>query len=150
MMFPEVDNYDTTENNIISDSSKIRLTPNYNYNTKDTVLIDGSPDMICDVNNVKQWIIKFLRTPIDIKEIYHGTGFGTSAYLAKGYKFVDGLLFAQIKKEIEEGFLLNPNIIRVLDCNVYKEDKTLMIYVKVKLIDGTILEETTEIWSLKL
>ncbi len=148
-MFPEVDDDNITTNNVISDSSKIRLTPNFDYHNKDTVMVDGSPDMICDERSIKQWIIKFFRTPIDTKEIYQGTGFGTSAYLTKGYKVVDGLLYAQIKKEIEEGFALNPNILSIMECDVYKEDKALMIYVKVKLIDGTILEEKTDVWSLK-
>ena len=70
----------------------------------------------------------------------------SSLYISKS---ITGLQYAQIKKEIQEGFLLNPNILAVTDFDMYKEDKSLYIYVKVKLQDGYILEEKTEVWSIK-
>ena len=60
-------------------------------------------------------------------------------------KSISALQFAQIKKEIEHGFLLNPNIKNVEDVRLWKEGRTMMLYVKVKLADGYILEEKTEV-----
>jgi len=155
-MFPQ--NITTTEEetqtetgtyNIISDSAKIYKTPNYDYSQMKTVLKNGDVNLVDDYQNVRNWIIKFLRTPVDIYKIYEGTGFGTSAYKLKGYKAIDGLIYAQIKSEVEQGFKLNPNILAVTGFDMYKEDKSLMIYVKVKLQDGYILEEKTEIYIIK-
>jgi len=117
-MFPQ--NITTTEEetttesgsyNIISDSAKIYKTPNYDYSQMKTVLKNGDVNLVDDYQNVRNWIIKFLRTPIDVYKIYEGTGFGTSAYKLKGYKAIDGLIYAQIKSEVEQGFKLNPNIL---------------------------------------
>lgn len=155
-MFPQ--NITTTEEetttesgsyNIISDSAKIYKTPNYDYSQMKTVLKNGDVNLVDDYQNVRNWIIKFLRTPIDVYKIYEGTGFGTSAYKLKGYKAIDGLIYAQIKSEVEQGFKLNPNILAVTEFDMYKEDKSLMIYVKVKLQDGYILEEKTEVYTIK-
>lgn len=140
---------ESAEKNIISNSDYIRKTVNYSYDKMQIVLKNGDVDLIDNYENVRNWIIKFMRTPIDVYEIYAGTGFGTSAYKLKGYKSITGLQYAQIKKEIQEGFLLNPNILAVTDFDMYKEDKSLYIYVKVKLQDGYILEEKTEVWSIK-
>ena len=155
-MFPQ--NITTTEEetttesgsyNIISDSAKIYKTPNYDYSQMKTVLKNGDVNLVDDYQNVRNWIIKFLPTPIDVYKIYEGTGFGTSAYKLKGYKAIDGLIYAQIKSEVEQGFKLNPNILAVTEFDMYKEDKSLMIYVKVKLQDGYILEEKTEVYTIK-
>lgn len=152
-MFPEeITNVSTSEDtkyNIISNSSHIRKTPNYNYAQKNIILKNGDVDLVDNYKNVQNWIIKFFRTPIDIYKIYSGSGFGTSAYKLIGKKSISGIEYAQIKKEVEEGFKLNPNILSVEDFNIIKDQKTLSIYVKVKLQDGYILEEKTEIYSIK-
>lgn len=133
----------------ISDNAKIYKTPLYNFETKSTTLINGDISLVDDYQNVRNWIILFLKTPIDIYKIYEGTGFGTSAYKLKGYKNISGLLYAQIKKEIEDGFLLNPNIKNIESVELTKENKILCIYVKVKLADGYILEEITEVYRIE-
>lgn len=153
-MFPESitsEETSTNENlyNIISDSEYIRKTPNYDFDKNKTVIKDGNVEIIEDYQNVRNWIIKFLITPIDIVPIYQGTGFGTSAYKLRGYKSISGLMYAQIKSEIENGFKLNPNILQVLDVGIEKDDTSLVISVKVKLQDGYILEEKTEVYNLK-
>lgn len=137
-----------TENRIISDGEKIYKTPNYDFDNLQTVLKNGEPELVDDYKNVRNWIMKFLNTPVDTKEIYDGTGFGTSLYKLKGYKSISALQFSQIKKEIEEGFLLNPNIQSVENCFLWKAERTTMLYVKVKLTDGYILEEKTEVFNV--
>lgn len=134
---------------IISDNTKIYKTPGWNFETQSTTLINGDVLLVDDYQNVRNWIILFLKTPIDVYKIYEGTGLGTSIYKLKGYKNISGILYAQIKKEIEDGFLLNPNIKNVESVELTKEKNTLSIYVKVKLADGYILEEKTEVYNIK-
>ena len=154
-MFPEtITNSSAGENentsyNIISDNEKIRLTPNYDFENNKTELKDGDIVLIDDYRNVRNWIAKFFNTKLDTKEIYEGTGFGTSLYMLKGKKNISGEDFAQIKKEVEDGFSLNPNIDRVEYFNLYREGSTIMVYVKVRLTDGYILEENQEIVYLR-
>lgn len=140
---------DTITNSIISNSDYIHKTLNYDYNKRQVIIKNGDVDLVDNYENVRNWIIKFIRTPIDVMEIYQGTGFGTSAYMLKGSKSITGLQYAQIKKEIEDGFKLNPNILAVTGFDMYKDDKNLYISVKVKLQDGYILEEKTEAWNIK-
>lgn len=135
--------------NTISDDLKIYNTLDFDIENKKIILLNGDLSLVSDYKNVRNWIILFLKTPIDIYKIYEGTGFGTSAYKLKGYKNINGLLYAQIKKEIEDGFLLNPNIKTVESVELTKEDKSLCIYVKVKLADGYILEEITEVYRIE-
>ena len=134
---------------IISDNAKIYKTLSYDFENKSTALINGDILLVDDYQNVRNWIILFLKTPIDVYKIYEGTGFGTSAYKLKGYKNISGVLYAQIKKEIEDGFLLNPNIKNIESVELSKENNTLSIYVKVKLADGYILEEKTEAYRIE-
>lgn len=147
-MFPQTyttEDETQTVNNVISDGEIIYKTPDYDFATLKTILKNGDVSLVDDYKNVRNWIVKFLNTPIDKKEIYEGTGFGTSLYKLKGYKSISALQFAQIKKEIEDGFLLNPNIKSVEDVRLWKENRTTMLHVKVKLADGYILEEKTEV-----
>lgn len=139
----------TATDNIISNSDYIRKTLNYDYDKRQVVIKNGSVDLVDGYKNVRNWIIKFIRTPIDVMPIYEGTGFGTSAYKLKGSKAISGLQFAQIKKEVQDGFLLNPNILVVADFDMYKNGKSLYISVGVKLQDGYILKEKTEVWKIK-
>lgn len=150
-MFPEnnINLEEITENSVISDNTKIRKTPNFNFKKNATVLKNGDAELIEDYANVRNWIIRFLTTPLGVHQIYDGTGFGTSLYRLRGYKSIGGLEYAQIKKEIEDGFKLNPNIQRVLDVQLYKKDKKLCVYVKCQLLDGYILEEKTETFEIK-
>ena len=152
-MFPENvtsdSTSDTTTNSIISNSDYIHKTLNYDYNKRQVIIKNGDVDLVDNYENGRNWIIKFIRTPIDVMEIYKGTGFGTSAYRLKGSKAISGMQFAQIQKEIQDGFLLNPNILAVTDFDMYKEKNLLYISVKVKLQDGYILEEKTEAWNIK-
>lgn len=135
--------------NTISDDLKIYNTLDFDIENKKMILVNGDLSLVSDYKNVRNWIILFLKTPIDVYKIYEGTGFGTSAYKLKGYKNISGLLYAQIKKEIEDGFLLNPNIKTVESVELTKEDKSLCIYVKVKLADGYILEEISEVYRIE-
>lgn len=140
---------ENTQYNIISDNEKIRLTPDYDFENNQTVINDGNVVLTDKYENVRNWIAKFFDTKIDKNEIYEGTGFGTSLYMLKGKKRISGENFAQIKKEVDDGFALNPNIEAVTDFNLWREEKTTMVYVKVKLIDGYILEDMQEIVYLK-
>jgi len=156
-MFPEEENTEEVNtgnmnvgsNNIISNSDEIYKTPDFDFLTNKVILNNGDVKLIDDYQNVRNWILLFLLTPSEIYKIYEGTGFGTSLYKAKGYKNIDGILYSQIRKEIEEGFLLNPNILKVLDVELYKIDDVLNVRVKVQLQDGYILEEKTEEYILK-
>jgi len=157
-MFPDTvnkvdvksENISNGEYNIISDGEIIYKTPDFDFINKQTVLNNGDAKLVDDYQNVRNWILLFLLTPSEIYKIYEGTGFGTSLYKARGYKNIDGMLYSQIRQEIEEGFLLNPNIQKVLNVELYKVDNVLNVAVKVQLQDGYILEEKTEEYILKI
>lgn len=157
-MFPDVTNNVDVNNeniltgqfNIISDGEEIYKTPDFDFINKQIILKNGDASLVDDYQNVRNWILLFLLTPSEVYKIYEGTGFGTSLYKARGYKNIDGMLYSQIRQEIEDGFLLNPNIQKVLNVELYKVNNVLNVAVKVQLQDGYILEEKTEEYILKI
>ena len=68
-------------NSVISDSEKIRKTPNFSFEKNAILLKNGDAEMIDDVQNVKNWIATFIKTPIDILPIYEHKQKKTEEYI---------------------------------------------------------------------
>lgn len=67
-------------------SKELCYTPNYDFSACQTIFKNGSPELIKDYRNIKNWFVKFVFTPIDKFKIYEGTGFGTSIFKLIGKK----------------------------------------------------------------
>lgn len=144
-MFPTETKKEETENLIIS--TQLCYTPNYNFKTKNTVLKNGTPELIKEYRNIKNWLVKFLLTPIEKVKIYEGTGFGTSLYLLKGKKAISYKEYLQIVNEIKDGVKLHPAIDEAKTIEFSKENDVLYIEITLKLKDGSLIKEETEVYN---
>jgi len=156
-MFPQsyisvTENSDNSENSENTNSlaydtlsTELCYTPNYNFETFQTVLKNGSPELIKDYRNIKNWFVKFVFTPIDKLKIYEGTGFGTSILSLIGKKDISCLELAQVKKEIEDGAILHPAISRISEVKLYKIKSQLNIEITANLKNGVVWSDTIEV-----
>lgn len=126
-------------------SKDLYYTPNYDFSTCKTIFKNGSPELIKDYRNIKNWFTKFVLTPIDTFKIYEGTGFGTSLLRLIGKKDVSCLELAQVKKEIEDGATLHPAISKITGISFFKNGSDLYIEIRALLQDGIEWADTIEV-----
>ncbi len=126
-------------------STELCYAPDYDFSTCQTVFKNGSPELIKDYRNIKNWFTKFILTPIDTIKIYEGTGFGTSLLRLIGKKDVSCLEPAQVKKEIEDGAILHPAIYKISNVVLYKIGTALNIEITAILKNGIEWSSTIEV-----
>lgn len=87
-MFPEDDIDETLESLTasIENAESVLLCFKFDFDKKEYVIKDGSPELIQEYEATKQWIQKFLSTDIGTLEIYDGYKFGTSYKKMMGSK----------------------------------------------------------------
>lgn len=89
-----------------------------------------------DVRIVRMWIEKILLTFKDRYKIYED--YGMSYYdLIIGRRFPTGFLYAELKREIEETMLSNPQIISIENFNAELIKHSLYVTFDVYLVDGS-------------
>ena len=105
------------------------------------LLKNGSPDLIKELDAIRQWILKFALTEKDTYEIYEGTGFGCRIRKLFGEKQIGyGYEEAELERDFREGLPLCPAISQVTNFEISKEGKTLNINVEVELFNGELVE----------
>ncbi len=124
-------------------SQEIGYEPQIDFSIKnDTKIVikNGSPNMIKEIEAIRQWIIKFCMTEKDAYPIYQGTGFGVRFKKLFGCKRLGfGYEEAEIERDFREGLPLNPAISRVSNFELSKKGKVLNISVEVELFSGSLL-----------
>ncbi|EHL18482.1 hypothetical protein HMPREF9630_00207 [Peptoanaerobacter stomatis] len=89
-----------------------------------------------DVRTARMWIEKILLTFKDKYKIYED--YGMSYYdLIIGRRFPIGFLYAELKREIEETMLSNPQIISIENFNAELIKHSLYVTFDVYLVDGS-------------
>ena len=126
----------------------IGYEPQIDFSDKNNIKLvvkNGSPDMIREIEAIKQWIIKFCITEQDTYPIYEGLGFGTRFKQLYGHKRLGyGYEEAEIERDFREGLPLCPAISRVSDFKLKKIGKVLNIYVEVELFNGDLVNVDIE------
>ena len=118
----------------LDDKAKINLT-----------MKNGSPELINEIDAIKQWILKFAITEQDTYPIYDGTNFGTRFKKLFGRKRIGyGVEEAELERDYREGLLLCPAISRVTDFQIKKVGTVLNIYVQVQLKNGELVDASIE------
>lgn len=142
-MFPE-DNIDEALENLsesIEHSESVLLCFEFDFDKKEFVIKDGSPELIQEYEATKQWIQKFLSTDIGTLEIYGGYKFGTSYKKMMGSKSINnGYIESEIEREIREGFLLCPSIKKIVAYDSEKQGTKLCLKITVALNSGASAE----------
>jgi len=138
-MFPVYDYTKTLE--ILSDTVKtadnVLQSFSFDFDEKEFVVKDGSPELVDEYEATKQWIQKFLSTDLGTLEIYDDYKFGTSYKKLLGSKsFNGGYVESEIEREIREGFPLCPSIRKIVSYMAEKQGTKLALTIGVKLKSG--------------
>ena len=147
-MFPE-DNIDETLETLaetINTSENVLKSFEFNFDTKEFVIKDGSPVLIEQLQATKQWIQKFFATDLGTLEIYDGYTFGTSYKKLIGSKNINNALVeSEIERETRTGLLLCPSIKKVISYESEKQGTKLAIRVVIALNSGASAECRAEL-----
>lgn len=105
------------------------------------LLKNGSPDLINELDAIRQWIVKFALTEKDTYPIFEGTGFGCRLRKLFGEKQIGyGYEEAELERDFREGLPLCPAISQVTGFKISKEGKDLNINVEVELFNGELVD----------
>lgn len=141
-MFPE---YEPQLNNI---AQEIKTTLGksflFDFNKGDFVLKDGKLQVVEDMEALKVWIEKILKTEKFKFKIYK-TGetneYGITLLDLINSGYPKPFIQAEIQREVTEALLTNEEIISVENFNFTREKRTLVVSFQVNTAYGTIEQE---------
>lgn len=117
----------------------------FDFKTGDFVIRDGKLVKIEDIEALKIWIEKILRTEKFKFKVYEKEDkneYGiTIQDLITGYNYQKEFIESEIKREVTEALLKNALIDSLEDWSIEKENPILKIGFKVVLKDGNIFSE---------
>lgn len=153
-MFPENnlrEQIENLQNNEVEQTRELAKTTSLNFENDSVIMTNGNPEMITDLEAIRQWIVLFCVTPRDTLEIYQGTDFGTSWRKLLGEKFINnGYATSELEREITEGLPLNPAIESVESVEITKNGRYLSLNIQVELYDGNLVKfELDKIYTIK-
>lgn len=108
----------------------------FDYDTKSFKITDGAVNECTGVTAVKQWIELLIRT-LPGKYAVYDNDFGVSTDELIGYKSVPiGFIYSELKREIEDGLMLNPSIDSMDNFTAIRDNGVLTVSFTVYLKDG--------------
>ena len=132
MMFPETHNSTVPNNDtVVSNGTKTYL---FDFDRGDFVIRDGKL-VVCDgVEAIRVWIEKIIRTEKSRYPIYDGTEYGCHLEdLIIGNNYTVEFIEAELKREIEEALLQNPQISNVSGFQLVRDANSITVTLEVYL-----------------
>ncbi len=141
-IFPKFDNIDVTENIEVSENIKFK-EPLFDFESGKTVIKDGNTVMTNKEQHIQQYITLLIRTEVDKFRVYRGTEFGlTDLYEQQGKQiFTTPFAIEEIKRELREKCILNPNIEFVTNIEVSINFNTVKIEMTVQVEGKELITE---------
>lgn len=141
-IFPKFDNIDVTENIEVSENIKFK-EPLFDFESGKTVIKDGNTVMTNKEQHIQQYITLLIRTEVDKFRVYCGTEFGlTDLYEQQGKQiFITPFAIEEIKRELREKCILNPNIEFVTNIEVSINFNTVKIEMTVQVEGKELITE---------
>lgn len=131
-MFPE------TNDITFSSSVDIHGTRSYlfDFDTGDFVVRDGKLIECDGIEAVKVWIEKILRTEKGRFKIYDDTEYGAKLEdLIIGNSYSVAFIESELKREIEDALLQNPQIRSVTNMKITRDINSLTVEMEVTVVD---------------
>ena len=151
-MFPKID-IDTT---IKGESEILKLGKAYlfDYKTGQHIMVDGRLIELSEVDNIKSWIEKVLRTQLGKYQIYiedETNDFGISVYKYLGTRVLPQVYLAsELRREIREQLLQHRYIEDVTEYTTNRLKRGLEITFKVRLTNNREIDiEEVRIYGLQ-
>ena len=141
-IFPTFENIDVTENTELTENTKFK-EPLFDFSTGKTVIKDGNTVMTDKEQHIQQYITLLIRTEVDKFRVYQGTDFGlTDLYEQQGKQiFTTPFAIEEIKRELTEKCILNPNIEFVTNIEVSINFNTVKIEMTVQVEGKELITE---------
>jgi len=109
----------------------------FDFGRGDFVLLDGKLQIAEDVTALKVWIEKILRTKRDEYAIYAGTPYGSRFDdLVIGSVYPSAFVDSELRREVEEALIQNPQIITISDFEVDRSASGCIVSFSVILTSG--------------
>ncbi|NLW92364.1 MAG: DUF2634 domain-containing protein [Syntrophomonadaceae bacterium] len=128
-----------------SDSStELGTSYQYDFNTGEFVLIDGKLVTVSDIEAIKVWVEKVLRTERFVFEIYtrdDGNEYGTTLEDLIGSVLPRAFVESELKREITEAVTRHPKIESISNLTASQEGSWLEISFEINLYDGTTINQ---------
>ena len=132
MMFPETQNSTVAKNETVSSNGT--KTYLFDFDKGDFVVRDGKL-VVCDgVEAIRVWIEKIIRTEKSRYPIYDDTEYGCHLEdLIIGNNYTVEFIEAELKREIEEALLQNPQISNVSGFQLTRDANSITVTLEVYL-----------------
>ena len=118
----------------------MEIAPTFDLETGQHILENGNLKTATDLQNIKQWIDKTLRTQLDKFKIYEAVDYGISIYKYMGKRTLPaGYLNAEFKRELTEQLLKNSYISNVTDYTAVRERRGIIVNFTVVLEDKNVI-----------
>lgn len=109
----------------------------FDFNTGDFIVRDGKLIECDGIDAVKVWIEKILRTEKGRFHIYDNTEYGAHLEdLIIGNSYTVAFIESELKREIEDALLQNPQIRHVSNIKITRGINSLTVELEVKLNDA--------------
>ena len=130
-MFPDSQTVTTSQTTEASAGTKTYL---FDFDKGDFVVRDGKL-VVCDgVEAIRVWIEKIIRTEKSRYPIYDGTEYGCHLEdLIIGNNYTVEFIEAELKREIEEALLQNPQISNVSGFQLVRDANSITVTLEVYL-----------------
>ena len=141
-IFPVFNNIDVAENTEVTENIKFK-EPLFDFENGRTVIKDGNTVMTNKEQHIQQYITLLIRTEVDKFKVYKGTDFGlTDLYEQQGKQiFTTPFAIEEIKRELREKCILNPNIEFVTNIEVSINFNTVKIEMTVQVEGKELITE---------
>lgn len=137
-MFPqiEINLNELEEKEQLAESKELGFVPAFNFKTGQTIIKDGKPVYIDEIESIKQWIIFLLKTELNKFKIYLNTSFGVTFIDLIGQKQLpQGFINSEIKRQVEEKIKLNRRISKVQNFKIKKIKDILKVEFTTVLVN---------------
>lgn len=133
-MFPQTETLTLTQNISVARGTKTYL---FDFDKGDFVIRDGKLVECDGVEGVRVWIEKILRTEKGRFRVYDNTDYGCHLEdLIIGNSYTPEFIEAELKREIEEALLLNPQISSVTNFKISHDKNSLTVTMEVHILES--------------
>jgi len=134
-MFPQTQSASNVQTQTeINNGTKTYL---FDFDKGDFVIRDGKLIECDGIEAIKVWIEKILRTEKGRFKIYDNTDYGCHLEdLIIGNSYTMEFIEAELKREIEDALLLNPQISAVSNFKILREKNSLTVTMEVYMSDA--------------
>jgi len=146
MTLPQITELEFKIQETPKDLSTIGKSFLFDFKTGDFIVKDGRLVKLKDIEALKIWIEKVIRTEKFRFKIYENIDYGISIEdLIIGYDYSQSFIESEIKREVTETLLEHPMINSLNEWKITKDNPKVTIEFKVNLINGEVFNEVVNI-----